>query len=139
MKQIIFFFAICLIVTLSAFAGDKDKYPHMTIAELVKAAPEMAGKKAVVSGCYVNGFEWNLLLSCEDSGVRSKPVWVVVSPEFEGRKQLKDTGTRYCRVEVLGTLATGSTYGHENGFRYQLTVYRVYSIGPKEKFKKHSD
>lgn len=139
MKRLSAILGVCLTVATFASAGDKDKdkYPRMTVEQLVNAAHGMDGKKIVVLGCYNSGFEWNYLFPCENPEDKSKWVWVVESPDFKGRKMLKDTSMGYCRVEVLGTLETGSTYGHLNGYRYQLNVYRVYSFGTKQKFEKH--
>lgn len=121
---------------LPAYADGKDKtqYPHVTVTELIKAAQNFNGRKVVVSGCYVWSFEVSTLFSCEQEHDTSQRIWVEMSPAFEGRKKLKEGGGYYRQVAVLGTFATGGHYGHQQ-LRHLLSVERVYSMGPNQKFK----
>jgi hypothetical protein len=125
-----------LIIGLSAAAQDKKgiEYPHMTVADMVKAGPEMNDRMIVVDGCYTAWFEVKDLFSCDRPHDRSFRVWVNEPPGEEGDRHLKETGIAYRHVVLLGRYATGSYYGHENGYRHQFTVYRVYSMSDTKKF-----
>lgn len=106
---------------------------------MVNAGSTLNGKFLVISGCYSTGFEMQDLFPCTGELGAQPKVWLEVSPDFEGRKQLKETSWfRYRTVVALGKFETGSTYGHLDGYRSKFTVYRVYSIGPLQKFKKDS-
>jgi hypothetical protein len=101
-------------------------YSAISVCSLLDSADTHVGREVTVYGTYRYGFEWQDLYCVRCAGTRDGFVWIEFEEEAEwptGQHFSRDQGS--FNVVFRGQFDTGTTYGHENGYRSQLRVSRI--------------
>ena len=96
----------------------------MKFCELMQNPGAYNGKTVKVRATWIYGFEWSYLhcLGCDGR------VWLDTSTLDErSEKMLKQTpkGAGVVNVDVEGVFQTGRTFGHLNGYKFQLIAHSI--------------
>jgi hypothetical protein len=117
-----------LVLSLSAVS---ETQTLLRFCDLLENPEKYNGREVTVRATYQYGYEWNYLycLGCEKRG----RVWLEMPAYFEDRRTEVELskapdGAGIVNVTVTGTFAYGSTYGHLNGYRYQLSVTKLRNL-----------
>lgn len=116
-------------IVLLILTGKVDPQAQVTFCDLVRNPAKYNGKEIRVRATYRYGFEWSELycLDCLDRG----KAWLVPIAIDEGVerafKRLPE-GAGIVNLTVEGVFASGDTYGHQNGYRYQITPYKITDV-----------
>ena len=101
----------------------------ITFCELLENPYKYNGQEIRVRATYRYGFEWSYLycLNCLDKG----KAWLSRSSfgdasERALRKLPKGAGI--VNLTVQGIFESGGTYGHQNGYRYQITADKITDV-----------
>ena len=101
-------------------------YSAISVCSLLDSADAHVGREVTVYGTYRYGFEWMDLYCLRCAATGDGFVWVEFDEEADwppGPRFSRDEGT--VNVVFKGRFETGTTYGHENGYRSQLVVSRI--------------
>ena len=134
------FVALSLIICAVAAVGGHSE-TQVNFCDLVKNPQLYNGKEVTVRATYKYGFEWQFLycLSCLDGG----KAWLEIADDLDDAsvKALKRApkGAGTINLTVQGVFLSGRTYGHLNGYRYQLVAKRVSNIAVLIKGMKSPD
>ena len=112
--------ALCCMVLLASSAIAQAT----RLCELIRNPEKYNGKLVRVRATWVYGYEWSYLhcLDCD------QPVWLDTSElDEKSEKTLrhKPKGAGNVNVDVEGVFQAGGTFGHQNGYKYQLTAHTV--------------
>lgn len=96
----------------------------MRFCELMQDPGAYNGKTVKVRATWIYGFEWSYLhcLGCDGR------VWLNTSTlDEQSEKMLKHTpkGAGIVNVDVEGVFQAGRTFGHLNGYKFQLTAHTM--------------
>lgn len=115
------------IVTLVNAASSQEP---SSFCDLLRNPEKFNGKNVTVRATFRYGFEWQELycLDCIDRG----KAWLDLPNDLDeaSAKALKKA-PKYAgivNVTVQGTFVAGSTYGHQNGYRYQFTAQSIKNL-----------
>jgi hypothetical protein len=116
--------SIAAFIGIVLLASTASPQPTMTFCELVRDPEKYNGKLVKIRATWIYGFEWSYLhcLDCEGR------VWLDTSAlDEQSEKTLKHTpkGAGIVNVDVEGVFQTGGTFGHLDGYRYQLMAHTV--------------
>ncbi len=100
------------------------------LCELLRHPEKFNGKVVKVRATHRYGYEWSQLycLSCRELG----NVWLEIPLDLDKgtekalKKMPKDAGI--VNITVEGVFRAGGTYGHLNGYRYQLTAQKIRDV-----------
>jgi hypothetical protein len=124
--------------TLASCVRSANVNPSVSFSELIGHPEKYNGKTVTVEGFYFRGFEivalCGLLGPSQSSPGNQAPdtelVWLEGSlPDAVNSilYEQNDVPTGYpqyfAKIKVTGLFETGSSYGHLNGYKYQLTIY----------------
>ncbi len=115
---------LAVIVFLASSASPQSR---IVFCDLMRNPAEYSGKLVKIRATWVYGFEWSYLhcLDCEGR------VWLDTSQiDEQSEKALKHTpkGAAIVNMDVEGVFQTGGSFGHLNGYRYQLLAYTVKNL-----------
>lgn len=102
----------------------------VTFCDLVRNPEKFNGEEVTVRATYHYGFEWQQLycLDCLDKG----KAWLEIPADIDSasEKAMKHApkGAGIVNLTVSGTFMSGSTYGHLNGYRYQLVARKISNV-----------
>jgi hypothetical protein len=123
------FVALSLIISVVAAVGGHSE-TQVSFCDLVKNRQIYNGKKVTVRSTYKYGFEWQYLycLTSVDSG----KVWLEIPSDLDDAsvKTLKRApkGAGTVNLTVQGVFMSGGSYGHLNGYPYQLVAHKVSNV-----------
>ena len=110
------------ILLLAASASTQSQ--QMKFCELMRFPETFNGKTVKVRATWIYGFEWSYL-HCLDCDGR---VWLDTSGlDEQSEKTVKHT-PKYAaivNVDVEGVFQSGGSFGHLNGYKYQLRVHTI--------------
>jgi hypothetical protein len=116
-----------LILTLSP-QGTAPQAP-VALCDLLRHSDNFSGKEVTVRGTYRYGFEWSELHCLDCLPLR---IWLEFSDDMDhaSEKLLKHIpkGAGIVNLTVQGIFESGTTYGHMNGYRFQLTARKVSNV-----------
>ena len=104
--------------------------PIVTFCDLVRSPQEFKGKEVTVKATYRYGFEWQefYCLDCLDKGKAWLEIPVDIDDASEKAMRRAPKGAGIVNLTVRGTLFSGSTFGHLNGYRYKLVAKNISSV-----------
>jgi hypothetical protein len=116
--------SVAAFTSIVLLASTASPQPTMKFCELMRDPEKYNGKLVKVRAAWIYGYEWSYLhcLDCEGR------VWLDTSAlDEQSEKTLKHIpkGAAIVNVDVEGVFQTGRTFGHMNGYKYQLTAHTV--------------
>ena len=119
---------IRIIVFFLLVDGNHSQAP-VTFCDLLRSPDKYNGKEVRVRATYRYGFEWSELycLDCLDKG----KAWldlVAVGTTAEPAFRRLPKGAGIVNLTVEGVFVSGNTYGHQNGYRYQITPGKISDV-----------
>jgi hypothetical protein len=101
----------------------------VTFCDLLRNPEKYNGKVVTVRATWRYGYEWSQFycLDCLDKG----KAWLDTSNEMDDAsiRTLKRTpGSGIVNLTVEGVFMSGGTFGHLNGYPYQLVAHRVSNL-----------
>lgn len=129
--------AIVPLVFLAFFVTPARSQTTVTLCELLRNPNEYNGKVVTVRATLRFGFEWSQLycLDCLESG----RAWLDLPSDLEedqiSRKALKKLPREagIVNLTVQGVFSSGGTYGHENGYQFQIRAVRISDVAVIQK------
>lgn len=117
------------IIVLFVLTGSVDPQAPVTFCDLVRNPEKYNGQEVRVRATYRYGFEWSELycLDCLDKG----KAWldlVAVDGAAERTFRRLPKGAGIVNLTVQGVFVSGETYGHQNGYRYQITPNKITDV-----------
>jgi len=116
------------IIVFFALAGGVLPQSSVTFCDLVRDPKKYNGKEVIVRATYRYGFEWSQLycLDCLDKG----KAWLSFSDLDEASESSirRFPKSGIINLTVRGVFASGHTYGHLNGYRYQIVADRISDV-----------
>jgi hypothetical protein len=110
-------------------AGGVHPQASVTFCDLVRNPEKYNGEEVRVRATYRYGYEWSYLycLDCLDKG----KVWFDAAALDHAsarslRKLPKYAGI--ANLTVKGVFVSGGTYGHQNGYRYQIVADKISDV-----------
>ena len=108
--------------------GGVGPQPRITFCDLVRNPDKYNGQEVTVRATHRFGFEWSQLycLDCLDKG----KAWLETSglDEASEREFRKLPSAGIVNLTVQGVFVSGGTYGHQNGYRYQISATRISDV-----------
>ena len=100
-----------------------------TFCDLLRNPDKYNGKEVTVRATYRYGFEWQQLycLDCVEKG----RAWLEIpgdGDESLDRSLRRTPKAGIVNLTVQGLFLSGSTYGHMNGYSYQITAHKISSV-----------
>ena len=97
----------------------------ITFCDLLKEPYKYNRQEIRVRATYRYGFEWSELycLDCLEKGKVWLDTGALDTASERSLSKLPDAGI--VNLTVQGTFMTGGTYGHQNGYRYQVTADKI--------------
>jgi hypothetical protein len=123
------------VIALVIFGGFAHAQTAMTLCELLRNPNKYAGQSVKVRGTFRYGFEWAQFycLDCLDRG----KAWLTMSSDMDdksdkvGKKMPKFAGI--VNLTVVGVFHFGTSYGHMNGYRYELIAQQIRDVAVIQK------
>lgn len=104
---------------------------NVTFCDLVRSPEKYSGRQVTVRATLAIGFEWSHLycLECSDRG----KIWLELPTNLDddatSRRAVKRIpAAGIVNLTVTGRFERGGTYGHNNGYRYQITAEKVQDV-----------
>jgi hypothetical protein len=115
--------SIAVFIGTVLVASSASPQAPMKFCELMRNPEKYNGQLVKVRAIWIYGFEWSYL-HCLDCDGR---VWLDTSDvDDESAKTLKHTPEAgIVNVDVEGVFHAGGSFGHLNGYKYQLTAHTV--------------
>jgi hypothetical protein len=113
--------ALCCIVFL---ASSEPPLPTTKLCELMRIPENYNGKLVKVRATWVYGYEWSYV-HCLDCDER---VWLDTSELDERSEKMVKHAPKYSgivNIDVEGIFQAGGTFGHMNGYKYQLKAHTI--------------
>lgn len=104
---------------------------RVTFCDLLRNPEKYNGKEITVRATLAIGFEWQSLycLECYQNGKTWLDLPIDLDDEQTSRKALKKIpAAGIVNLTVTGRFLGNGTYGHLNGYRYQLTAEKVQDV-----------
>lgn len=111
-----------------------------TFCDLLRNPQQHNGQEVRIRATYRYGFEWSQLycLDCRDKG----KAWLEFA-DLDGdseRAVLRlPKGAGIANLTVQGVFMSGATFGHGNGYRYQIVAHKVSDVAIIQKGTKPSE
>jgi hypothetical protein len=118
--------SIAVFIGTVLVASSASPQAPMKFCELMRDPEKYNGKLVKVRATWIYGFEWSYL-HCLDCDGR---VWLDTSElDEQSEKTLKHTpkGAGIVNVDVAGEFQAGGSFGHMNGYKYQLKAHTIAS------------
>jgi hypothetical protein len=116
--------AITALSCVALSASSASPQPTMTFCELIQHPEKYNGQLVKVRATWIYGYEWTYL-HCLDCDAQ---VWLETEQlDEESKKAIKHMPkwTGIVNVDVEGVFETGRTFGHMNGYKYQLKAEKI--------------
>lgn len=116
-------------IVVFVLTGSLDPQAQVSFCDLVRNPEKYNGQEIRVRATYRYGFEWSELycLDCLDKGKAwLAPVAIDEAAERAFRRLPKGAGI--VNLTVQGVFVSGDTYGHQNGYRYQITPDKITDV-----------
>jgi hypothetical protein len=102
----------------------------VTLCDLLRSPEKHNGEEVRVRATYRYGFEVSQLycLDCADKG----KVWLQIPTDLGNASERSlrklPEGAGIVNLTVQGVFSSGETYGHENGYRYQIVADKISEV-----------
>jgi len=118
------------IIALFVGTGGVHQQSSVTFCDLVRNAEKYNGAEVRVRATYKYGFEWSQLY-CLDCAEKGK-VWLQIPTDLHDSSERSlrrlPEGAGIVNLTVQGVFFSGNTYGHENGYRYQIVADKISDV-----------
>ena len=125
---------------LLLLAGAGLPQSPVSFCDLVRNPEKYSGQEVTVRATYRYGFEWSELycLDCvEKSKARSGKAWLQIPVDLDddSARSLKrmPRHSGIVNLTVHGVFMSGETYGHLNGYRYQIVAHKIGDVAVIQK------
>jgi hypothetical protein len=128
------------IIAFFVLAGSVTPQSPVVFCDLVRNPEKYNGREVTVRATYRYGFEWSELycLDCLERGkARSGIAWLRIPSDLDDdsvrsfKKVPKGSGI--VNLTVQGVFASGETYGHQNGYRYEIVAQKISDVAVIQK------
>lgn len=127
--------ASLLLIALPLLCGAAHAQTATKLCELLRHPDKYEGKLVKVRATFRYGYEWEQFycLDCLDKG----KAWLTIPSEIDDesdkvfRKMPKGAGI--VNVTVTGIFHFGSSYGHMNGYRYEVIAQQIRDVAVIQK------
>lgn len=119
-----------LLITLLSLGTAAPAQRLVPLCDLLRNPTAYSGREVTVRATYRYGFEWQELycLDCLDMGKAWLEVFSELDPVSERALKKMPEGAGVVNVTVEGTFMSGSTYGHQNAYRYKFVARRISNV-----------
>ena len=116
------------ILTVFILTASAHAQSPVTFCDLLRNPEKYNGQQVRVRATYRYGFEWSQLFCLEC--LEKSQAWLDTTRlnDDSVRAFRKLPGAGIVNLTVQGTFMSGSTYGHNNGYRYQIMAEEVRDV-----------
>jgi len=125
---------LTLLLILSVVGGVRPQ-SSVAFCDLLRNPAQYDGKEVRVRATYRYGFEWSQLycIDCIDKG----KAWLKFSDNLDEASQRSlrklPKGAGIANLTVQGVFSSVGTFGHSNGYRYQILASKISDVSVIQK------
>jgi hypothetical protein len=120
----------CLVILSLFFGGAIHAQTSVKFCDLLRDPEKYNGQKVKLRATFRYGFEWQQLycLDCLDKGTAWLELPNNLDDESEKAFKKMPKGAGIVNLTVMGTFHVGGSYGHMNGYHYELIAQEIRDV-----------